>query len=360
MKTEIECAEKYSLIDRLVDFSVKVVKSLPLGAILSGFVFWIYLFSIGRSDLFIPSLSDAPGMAAFLSCVLALSVILVFCFLFPSFIFVSLFKSIEDKRLVLFKENYPNMFFGVILGQLLSLFLMLVQKEWAIFGIVAGALVNLAFLWKKDKNIVLLDGELKNIWYPVFLLVAMGVCGLVSMISVSLFVFPAIGNMDNKVLPIFTEAMLIFLVVGITNFPAYIYCKSEVSLSENKKPVENFLIGAAIVLVTLFLFLLPAWGGIVFDRSAVLVGIGAKEIGSYGIKPKKLPLDTLDAKLWKSDKKEDYLVVQGFLPFVFGNKVLICPDSRKIKEELRLYSKDFCIVLESDEIFRIPKSFEYL
>lgn len=297
------------------------------------FGLYIYLSTIERLDLFMPSIAISPALFAWLFCATLVLLSVIICIISPTIIFaglVSLF-GLSTKHSAKLGFKFAMLMvagFGLLTFASFKLtpdtFGWSIPAVWvfAIFGIV-----GIVATTKRQRQKYLVKVGSGN-WYrsrvTAFVIFASIIYLGTVLTGVSPAIFIAWGHSEitSDQGQIWIAGLAIFWMLLLC-IPVIAFYNTEGALS---KKVSNSLLSAVFALGAFFV-MSPSLFGLVAYSAAAAVKLRDQHVSEY-IVSKKYPKATLDPTLWqvrelKDDEKT--ITILAFPLFRFGETLLLCP-----------------------------------
>lgn len=337
-------------------------KTFPVWTIIAGVLLWRYLSHVGRLDLFLPSLSNPQGLAAFLLGFVFMCLAVVFSLAAPSLYFSTTFSAVTDDFGPGARGAFLRLYGWLVLGALIVLALSV--SRWKAFGYLTAAaaigpsldlLVRPGDAKLSEKLKTFLGGKsfLSNLG-RASIYIFIGLAGGILALIPQLLVWPNISLTTEEWWWQVAFALLGTIGVAVTLLPALGYHRAKAA---NKSWVWS--IGAFVVVLTsiafLFFFhLAPPAGARLMESVATDIGLRSDSVYTYRIKTERFLSDEFDTALWDTRKSSSSYTVVANAPFIFGDVFLLCPRHLDAPEKLREKSASQCAVFKKDEVSRLP------
>jgi hypothetical protein len=294
---------------------------------------YIYLSTIGRVDLFMPSIAISPALFAWLFCATLVLFAALLCIVTPAIVFaglVSLF-SLPTKHAARLGTKFAALTAG---GFAVLTFTAFNTSEesfpWSILGVwILGltGIMGIVGLTKRQRGKYLNKVRTNNP-YPgkeiSFVLFAsiIYLCTVLTGIYPALFISMSHSESASNYGPYLIGAISIFWML-ILFIPIITFYKTDGVLT---KKISNSFVAASVAILSFFA-MSPSLFGLVAYSAASAVKLRDQQVSEY-IVSKKYPKATLDPNLWqlREIKDEDKSVtIQAFPLFKFGDTLLLCP-----------------------------------
>ncbi|WP_397452099.1 hypothetical protein [Pseudomonas sp. NA-150] len=297
------------------------------------FGLYVYLSTIERVDLFMPSIAIGPALFAWLFCAMLVLLSVIICIIMPAFIFgglISLF-GLPAKHTAKLGIKFATLMaigFGLLTLAAFNLdsekFGLSIPVVW-LFAIL-GLSGIVAFTERQRlKYLAKLTGTK---WYRARASGLILFASMIYMLAVLTGIYPAIfiswthSELTYNQSPVWIGAISIFWMFLLC-IPIITFYGSKGSLS---KKLSNCIIAAIVVILTFF-GMSPSLFGLVAYSAASAVKLRDQKVSEYIIS-KKYPIGTFDSQLWelkelKDDEKN--ITIKGFPLFKFGDTLLLCP-----------------------------------
>lgn len=337
-------------------------KTFPVWTIIAGILLWRYLSHIGRLDLFLPSLSNPQGLAAFLVGFVFMCLAVVFSLAAPSLYFLTTFTAVTDDfgpgARGAFIRLYGWLVFGALLVMALSV------SRWKAFGYLTAAAAigpsldllirpGDATLGEKLKTFLGGKGVLSNLGRAM-LYIFIGLAGGVLALIPQLLVWPNIPLTTEEWWWQVAFALLGAIGVAVTLLPALGYHRAKAANKSWVWSVGAFVVVLASIAFLFFFELAPPAGVGLMESVARDIGLRSDNIYKYRIKTERFLSDEFESALWSTQKSSTSYTVEAKAPFIFGDVFLLCPQRLDTPESLREKSAGQCVVFKKDEVSRLP------
>ena len=330
------------------------------------FGLYIYLSTIGRVDLFMPSISISPALFAWLFCATLVLLGILLCIITPAIVFagfVSLF-GLPTKEAARLGSKFAMLTAGGFAALTFAAFHVSDENiAWAILAVWALGLVGIVGIvafTKRQRRKYLRMVRAEN-WYRgkeiTFVLFAsiVYILGVLTGIYPAIFISMAHTETATNYGTYIIGALCIFWMF-VLFIPIITYYKTSGALA---KKVSNSLL-AAFFAVLGFFAMSPSLFGLIAYSAASAVKLRDQQVSEY-IVSKKYPKATLDPSLWHLRELQDdekNITIQAFPLFKFGDTLLLCPAkyARYGRDEITAITK-YCFATTKSEIIQAaPRS----
>jgi hypothetical protein len=341
-------------------------KVIPAATFIAAFLFWRYLALIGRPDLFLPSISNATGLGAFLVGFLFLCAVIVFGIAAPSFFFITIYSGIGNDLSPKAEESIPKSLIGVAGAILLALAVAVTypKSPWLVpTALLIGIIVSIClitfrdsgikgfWLFFGDKNVPVLR-RLTRIAIYLLLMVAGGF--LSTLPAILVFSINPISSDEWWAAPTFV--ILGAAGTALTLLPAltYFYAKSGQAPWKRRAGAVAITVG---MLAYLFFFVwAPSAASKLMESAATEIGIRVPTPYTYQLNTEKLAIENIDQRKWGYRKLESSQLVTAIVPLILGELILLCPEHLDTTDKLQKDSAGSCLVLKQSDVVRLPMS----
>lgn len=337
-------------------------KTFPVWTIIAGILLWRYLSHIGRLDLFLPSLSNPQGLAAFLIGFVFMCLAVVFALAAPSLYFLTTFTAVTDDFGPGARGAFLRLYGWLVLGALLVMALSV--SRWKAFGYLTAAaavgpsldlLIRPGDAQLGEKLKIFLGGKgLFSNLGRAMLYVFIGLAGGVLALIPQLLVWPNIPLTTEEWWWQVAFTLLGAIGVAVTLLPALGYHRAKAA---NKSWAWSFGAFVAVLTSIAFLFffeLAPPAGARLMEAVAKDIGLRSNGVHTYRIKTERFLSDDFDTALWSVRKSSSNYTIEANAPFIFGEVFLLCPQRLDTPEKLREKSAGQCVVFKKDEVSPLP------
>ncbi|MDZ3992421.1 hypothetical protein [Pseudomonas sp. Teo4] len=324
---------------------------------------YVYLYTIQRVDLFMPSVAVSPALFAWLVCGALILLASLLCIITPAIVFTGLISlfSLRAKDAVRLTPRLAILMAGGFGIMILGAY-KLKSDDFA-WSFLVVWLLGLSGIWlivaatKSQRSNYFNKIEGKN-WYKARIAVTILVASIIYLCTVAVGIYPTTFISWSH--PEGSTESGEFLVMGISIawmvlicIPTITYYNTEGDLS---KKVFNTLKAVCIVILA-FLLMSPSLFGLVAYSAASAVQLRNSQVSEY-IVSKKYPKETLDKETWKVkeiNNKEKNVTIQAFPLFKFGETLLLCPAKYASldKNHIAEFSK-YCFATTNSEMTLAP------
>lgn len=339
-------------------FSI-LLKSLPIGSVLAGILFWKYLNSIGRPDLFLPCLSSLSGAVCFLVVFTLMTLLGVHVLVLPSTFIAFLYHSVAKEIGEQAAQSFPRGILCLIPSVILTILLMLFGLKGfsIIFGPLAGVILNFLWLYKCHRGYLTQmfpskDQAWCRIWQVSGYAGVLWFGGVLTTFPL-LLVLPFIGGGPETWWSTLFDLGVLVLITGASLFPALMYCSVAVSNHSWRNPILAFVAGAA-ALIILFVKVTPSVTDHIMNKAASEIGLRVVVPHNYVIRTDSLDLSLLDKTKWNLIKNAVGISVDALVPLAMGELLLLCPVVNEKDISVEWY-RDECFDFKKDEVRRMPR-----
>ena len=325
---------------------------------------WFYLLLIGRSDLFLPSLSNPAGLTAFLIGFLLTGLLLIIGFTGPSVgmsvIQHALSKDLGDEASGVVKKTFGVTLFGVFLGFAIAARFSLDAFPVGVFLAIGG---YFAHLYVNERLVfeAMTGGAGKSRWKRAFSLifqVTFLVIGATSLLLPSLFLYSLFGFKSDAWWANIVSLIIVTVFMLMISIPAFFYSIDKARGTSERKALVTYLFAVFVMIYVLVFILIPTLPGRVLESTAQTIGIRDMEVRKYRIRTDRLTIDDFGTHTWSKEgtgvADKGTFKVEAIAPFSIGSILLLCPKSLADRDSLKASSMQMCVVLKQEEATLIP------
>lgn len=350
----------YKILSKAPKYWKSITAAISLYASGSAiFGLYIYLSTIERVDLFMPSIAISPALFAWLFCATLVLLAVLLCIITPTIVFAGLISSFSLPRKHATKLGLKLamlMAGGFGLLTLAAFNLSVEDFEWSIpvvwlFGIFG--IVGIVAITKRQraKYLVKLNG---SNWYFSRAMAFVLFSSIIYMGAVLTGIYPAIFiSWSHSGAP---PSQGPYLIGAISVFWMLLLCIPVITFYNTDgvlaKKISNSLIAASLAILVFFM-MSPSLFGLVAYSAASAVKLRDQRVSEYIIS-KKYPLASLDSSLWELREMKDEdknITIKAFPLFKFGDTLLLCPAryANYSRNDIALITK-YCFATTKSEI----------
>lgn len=308
---------------------------------------WIFLFRIGREDLFMQVLASR----AFFSTLAFFSFISITLYLFVFFT-QSLILILILKRKVKNFESYEKMipnylldFVGCSIISSLTLYFISFYYSWgdatrnswlipcqfllmAIVSIIICFLVNRTFIYKKTHLMSRKEKYLFNLKYLILNPALLGLASWCFVFPLGLIMkFISFQPHTSNAMQLLDLSGFTFIIVICSLSPGIAYFWLSESLSISKQLMIIVLV--AVIAIFVSSMVAPVIPVQIVNLSMKLSGITRSEIYNYSVSQDQYPFEMFESSNWaaKESNNKKFIIFRGFSIYKTDSVNLVCPEN---------------------------------
>lgn len=296
------------------------------------FGLYIFLSTIDRIDLFMPSIAISPALFAWLFCATLVLMAVLLCIVTPAIVFVGLVSlfSLPTKHAAQLGTKFAALTVGGFAILTAAAFFVGPEKApWAILAVwllgISG-IAGIVACTQRQRNKYLSQVRAKNP-YRGKIVVVVVFASLVYLLGVLTGVYPAIfiamSHSDSADYSLYVVGAISIFWILILFVPIITFYKTDGILT---KKISNSFIATCVAILAFFA-MSPSLFGLVAYSAAAAVKLRDQKVSEY-IVSKKYPIATLDPELWQVREIKDTdntATIRAFPLFKFGDTLLLCP-----------------------------------
>ncbi|KFX19924.1 hypothetical protein [Pectobacterium betavasculorum] len=308
---------------------------------------WVFLFRIGREDLFmqVATLRDLFSTLAFFSIISILLYLLVFFMqsLVSVLILRRTVENFEDYKII--KSRYLFSFIACSILSSMILFLIsyyfprvsVEENKWLVPAqFLLVAIINIIICFFSNRNVIrkktcFMTIKEKRYFYFRYHILHPFLLGLASWC----FVFP-LGLLLRFVdfspdtslfIQVISLSGLTVLIVLFSIIPGSTYLWLPISLSISKQILSVTV--AAIVAIVFSSIIAPVIPVQMINLSMKLSGITKYDVYNYAVAQEQYPIEMFESKNWflKESNNKKFFIFKGFSIYTIGSISLVCPEN---------------------------------